>query len=305
MEDLVGNWRKHIFELQYWWSIASDECRQEFINELNASGKRHDPWYSVDKKFGFDYCNSIDLLGDSCVYAWVTDDGEIVYIGCGNSTRASNFTCRSSEFKDKLRNKPMKSFLICFNVHQKHALQIETMCIWRCQLLHHSLINKAKTLTQHEILAVSGGYECGKSEEYAELQKEYPDALNSLNRLLEYCSNCAHNGKLDKDRLFNRGRKVSTGVRAVFCINGQMKPASEWCKIYHRSYAGVLRRMRCGCTPLEALTFPSHPEHKTLELAEYWESIGCHPGTDTTSCVVPYDEIPEEILYREVNRRGA
>ena len=305
MEDRVGNWRQHVWDLQEWWSIASDECRREFIDELNLRGRRIDAWFDVDKRFGFDYSNSIDLIGNRCVYAWVTDDGEIVYVGCGDNTRASNFSGRNDAFREKLLEKPMKSFLICYNIHEKFALEIETVCIWRCQLLHHKLINKAKTLSSSEMFAISRGVECEKSAKYEELKSGYPDAVSSLDRLLEYCFNCATKGdrKLDKDPLFNRGRKRKTCIRTAFCINGEIKTVSEWCKKYNRSPSFVMRRIKHGCTPLEALTFPSHPEHKTLELVSYWESIGCCPGADKSSYVVPYDEIPEDILYREVNKR--
>ena len=58
------------------------------------------------------------------------------------------------------------------------------------------------------------------------------------------------------------------------------------------------KRIEIGCTPKEALTFPTAPESRKRYTKEWWLENGYIPGTDTTSYVTPVKEWPDPYRKR-------
>lgn len=66
--------------------------------------------------------------------------------------------------------------------------------------------------------------------------------------------------------------------KIVWEINGEQKPAVDWCEEYGKSYSGVCRRMeRHGLTLKQALAFPAVPKAyrgRGKNATDYWKSLG-------------------------------
>lgn len=81
-------------------------------------------------------------------------------------------------------------------------------------------------------------------------------------------------------------------------IDGITKSRSQWCKEHKMNVSKANKRIEIGCTPKEALTFPTAPENKKRYIKEWWLENGYIPGTDTTSYVTPVKEWPDPYRKR-------
>lgn len=86
------------------------------------------------------------------------------------------------------------------------------------------------------------------------------------------------------------------GYVHVWTINGEAKPASDWCRIYGKDLSNVLVKIkRYGMTPLEAINAPKVPREFIRKPEMYWKDIGFEYGNDKTSYVTPMEEWPDGI----------
>lgn len=294
---------------KWWWRGAGEDVRKEIINELNKIPVPSSEVYKCDSRFSTDYCNNQYLCGHYHVYAWVSKKCRITYIGYGSSYRAATLHGRNESFRSESDINEMKVFILCANVNERDAQDIETLCIWRAMLSGWSLTNKSKTLTQHQLLELRADKEKSKVNEYYQrLIDDYPEVVESYDRLNSYCLDMvlSEDSELPHDVRFkttNPQEKLKY-VKHMWTIDGEAKPANEWCKHYGvaLSRANMLID-RYGCTPKEALTFPRLPKElcrKKKDIGEWWHENGYCPGTDQTSYVTPREEWGDEYaMYGE------
>lgn len=120
-------------------------------------------------------------------------------------------------------------------------------------------------------------------------------------RLIAVCGdnsyNCADNPNWKPEfKKKPRGRKG--GYVHVWTINGETKPASEWCRIYGKDLSNTLVKInKFHMTPVEALSAPKVPRGK--KPCEYWREVGFKFGKDKTSYVTPADEWPDDLQKSE------
>lgn len=88
------------------------------------------------------------------------------------------------------------------------------------------------------------------------------------------------------------GRKG--GYVHVWTINGETKPASDWCKIYGKDLANTLVKIeKYHMTPLEAMSAPKVPRGR--KPTDFWREAGFKYGKDKTSYVTPLSEWPDDL----------
>jgi len=122
--------------------------------------------------------------------------------------------------------------------------------------------------------------------------------LDEEKRLIEKykdrCYNHLDNPNWGYEKPNNRyGRRG--GYVHVWTIDGDTKPAQEWCKIYSRDLSNTLAKMKkYGLSPLEALTVPIVPADKKADALGYWKGCGFSLGNDKKSYVTPIEDWPVE-----------
>lgn len=287
-------------DLDMWWRNANSNVRDKIIDELRKIPLPQHTVSKADCRFAVDYCDRMYELGDSCVYAWVNENCEIIYIGCGDITRATQPLNRNADFEKRYRDENVKPFILCFNVDKEIALRMETLCIWQAQIKGWKLENKSKRLKTHELMALRENQQDSKIvEKYSDMIDEFPDIVESFDALSSFCLDTvlSEKGMLEPEYLVTKSRNKKRSIRHMWTIDGVTRPAMAWCKKYNKSMGTTLERIDVyGCTPKEALTFPNLPReyYKKKSIDAYWKENNYTPGTDTTSRVTPHDEWPDE-----------
>jgi len=299
---------KHWMELPYWesveifkwwWRGAGQDARRLIMDELNKIALPSSEIDKCDTRFSADYSNNLYRCGHYCVYAWVSKNCRVVYIGYGSPDRAATIRGRNDSFRSQSDVEDMKVFILCSNVNEDDARNIETMCIWRAMLAGWSLTNKSKTLTQRQLIELRADRDNSPTNEcYRQLIDDYPEVAESYDKLNSYCLDMVlrEDSELPHDVHFKTTcpREKVKHIKYMWTINGVTKPAKDWCQKYRVALSRAnLLIDRYGCTPIEALTFPRLPKELCREgkdIGEWWEEQGYRPGTDRTSHVTPREE---------------
>lgn len=267
---------------------ASEEARKEFFARVNKRINKPDLVTENDLRkasleFSIDFSNNLYRLGDGFVYAYITDAGELFYIGCGQSDRVCNTHSRSEDFKAVHNDWKCYPFVLASNVYKANAEEIETLCIWLAQMNGCVLENSKKTLNslelKHFLLKEKGAdiklKDCvaKKWEQYEELKADYEDVVASFMRLLYVCLD-----KEEFDQKVPREKEHKPSPDLEWTIDGKTKTITEWCEQYGRSRGSAIARVNAyGFTPKQALTFPPVPRKFSRKPIEYWQSLGLLP----------------------------
>lgn len=263
---------------------AGEVARKEFLENVNKRINKPDLMTEHNLRnaslmFSVDFSNDLYKLGDGYVYAYITNNGELFYIGCGQSDRVCNIHNRSESFKAiyKLGACP---YVLASRVHKTCAEDIETLCIWVAQMNGCMLENSSKALSNFELrcfLAKQKGSEIefnsdieNKWFKYENLMFEYKEVTEMLQHLFTIC--------LDKTRFSQviPNQYHGNPPPQVFVINGVTKTIKEWCDLYNVPRSRVYKYMKVyGLTPFQALTFPKIPnDNRKSDAIGYWRSLG-------------------------------
>ena len=135
-----------------WYMNLGAEGRQEVLKRLGEIRLPSAPGRGkCDTTFMVDYSNRIYDAGRQVVYVWVTDSGEIFYIGRGTQDRAFNVHSRSEMFKSKFDSAKCKAYIVCAWAKESVADDIETMLIYHALEMGHHLQNRSKLLQPAEV----------------------------------------------------------------------------------------------------------------------------------------------------------
>lgn len=284
MENL--DFDKLSWQITDWWSCASDKARNELIKLLNDRC-RHKPIISrcwsddppADMRFCIDYSDDMYRVGDRCVYMWVTDDCVPFYVGYGYGNRAIEVHSRSKGFEKVFsKSEFCKVFIIANFVRPEIAQEIETLCIWRMVERGWDLKNDQKTMVDED--------------KYNDLKENYSNVFTKINELVSFLIKNMLGDGLPRDyKVISSDRRDKRYTSKNFWeIDGVVKSAKEWCKLYGQDAPFVVSRIaKYGMTPKEALTFPKFISNRTRydnDIVRFWEENGCYIGRDNTSRVI-------------------
>ena len=182
-------------------SNASVKARKKFFEEISQYLEKPNAYKAnhlkkANLKFSIDYSSDLLTLGDGYVYAYVTDEGNLFYIGCGQVDRVCNVYSRSKNFK-AMYELGANAYVLASNVYKTNADEIETLLIWVAQMNGCMLENSSKMLSNFELrcfLAKQKGSEIQFNSDieekwfkYENLMLEYKEVAESLQRLLTIC----------------------------------------------------------------------------------------------------------------------
>ncbi len=286
------------YPFERWWRHASQSVREEIIADLQKVRLPEGDIYGTNCKFAVNYSDRIWELGEACVYALVSKDYDILYIGCGDAYRPHTIMGRNREIEVRYKSGGIEPYIICLNVDKEVALKIETFCIWKAQFYGWKITNKAKLLSEKDIISLRCC--CDSSEafrKYLKMAEEHADVAKAFDDLSYYCLQKQKCGeKFDDERTIKKPMGSVRRIKHMWTIDGEIKPAIDWCRMYEKNYGEMIERVaNLGCTPKEALTFPSNADgSKNLKkLKEFWCEQGIVPSVDTTSWVTPHADWPD------------
>ena len=199
-----------------WYMNLGTEARKEVLNRLEEVRlPGHPGWGKCDTTFMVDYSNRIYDAGQKVVYAWVTERGDIFYIGRGTQERAYNFTSRSKDFLSKIDSDRCKVYVLCAWVKESVADDIETMLIYHALERGLRLQNHRKRLEPDEVECLrETGAPCEGSK-YPYWIDEYFDVLEAFDSLISHCLDAMlsdegklHDGKFNTDKNSQRNKKT-------------------------------------------------------------------------------------------------
>lgn len=267
---------------------ANTEARDNFFMEVKERLKIPDVCTVNDLRkaslaFSIDFSGDLLQLGDGYVYAYITNDGELFYIGCGQSNRVCNVHSRSKGFK-AMHELGANAYVLASNVYKTKADEIETLLIWVAQMNGCMLENSDKILSNFELrcfLAKQKDREIkfnsdieDKWFKYENLMLDYKEVADSLQHLLTICLD-----KKEFQKYVPKPKDAIPATQSSWTINGETKTIVEWCQQYGKTRSCVEKRIEnLGLTPLQALTLPLVPNDKTrLDPIGYWCSLGLLP----------------------------
>ena len=103
--------------------------------------------------------------------------------------------------------------------------------------------------------------------------------LNMEKALIEIWGKHCYNEVSNPTRRVCDRRLLRKGTGAKWTIDGQTKPATDWCEEYGVFYSAVLNRIRrYGLSPKQAMTYPSVPTSWRRNPIGYWSSLGLRVG---------------------------
>lgn len=171
-----------------WYLNLGSEARQEVLMRLAEIRLPGIPgWGKCDTTFMVDYSNRIYDAGRQVVYVWVTESGEIFYIGRGTQERALNIHSRNEGFKSKLDSDRCKVYILCAWVKESVADDIETMLIYHALEEGHHLQNRSKLLQPIEVECLKRTGVPFSACRYPEWVENYSDVLNAFDSLSGHC----------------------------------------------------------------------------------------------------------------------
>lgn len=262
-------------DLTFSWMYVGEELRKTLISELNTiplaaplTGDWEREGSYVKASFAYDFQNDRYFCGDCCVYAYLTDEAKLVYIGSGNSNRPSNMNNRNQIFLDIFGKHNIKVFIIAANVRKDVSLEVEKLCIYLAQLKGWELeANVRGKLTSAEIVCLREKRECRVLNEYQELCSDYPHIVESFNQFNSKIIDCLLS---DDDPLgvMREKRDNKWERRHYWEVDGIIYYATRWCELFGVSYSLVKSRMNRGFTLKEALTVPRIDSHDRKAIAK-------------------------------------
>jgi hypothetical protein len=179
---------------------ANEKARQEFLErvekQLSTPGRVEESnLKNADLTFAVDFSDNLYELGDGFVYIWVAEDGKIFYIGCGDSARVCNVYNRVPAFTERCDGATV--YVLGSHCRKDLALTLETLCIYYAQLQGCELVNSSKKLSDYEVryfMAKERSISVKdtpsllrKYEQYCEYRQEYPEVVESLEKLFSSC----------------------------------------------------------------------------------------------------------------------
>lgn len=290
-----------IWDFQSWWRSAAQSVRDDVLRELKKTPLPPNSIPNTDSRFCVDYSTHKHESGSSCVYVIVTENHEIIYVGCGSAVRASSLSGHNKKVESIVKEKKVICFLICINCCHQIAKKIKTMLIRRSQYEGWNLCNEQKTLSARDIVTLRSNSESDLSSEYHELIAEFPEIIMTFDKLQTSCVRSFSSGDNEIKEFEYRKKPNEYRKFKAWSIDGEVKKRTEWCRLYNTSVANVYQRMSAtNCSIKEALLFPKKPiSGKQLNLVNWWISQGFVPGTDTNSYeTFIYDRIKRTKNYK-------
>lgn len=167
-----------------WYMNLGEEARQEVLMRLAEIRLPGTPgWGKCDTTFMVDYSNRIYEAGRQVVYVWVTEAGEIFYVGRGTQERALNIHSRGEGFKSKIDSTRCKVYILCAWAKESVADDIETMLIYRSLEKGCHLQNRSKLLQPAEVECLKQTGEPFSNCRYLEWVEKYSDVLAAFDSL--------------------------------------------------------------------------------------------------------------------------
>ena len=161
-----------------WYEALGQEAREKFKEWLgDIREKNNIRSESINYEYGKSYSNDLYRAGHTLVYLYTNNKGVPFYVGKGFENRALSIYNRSDAFKERLmETDSCRIFAVAFDVMDEDALKIETLCI-------NELINRGWRLTNGNKVSVS-------QDTLNELRSDYPDVIDTLNRIQSVTINC-------------------------------------------------------------------------------------------------------------------
>lgn len=272
-------WMCHDFLVE-----ASEDARAAFVKRLFEDLEKpriytQHSLRNANLDFSVDYSNDLWKLGDGYVYAYITDKGELFYVGCGQSDRVCNVHSRSKNFK-AVYALGASAYVLASHLYKINAEELETLCVWIAQMNGCMLENSSKMLSGFELkyfLSRERGTEVKINAEtekkwnyYEDLKLEYDSVVVKFQRLLALCLDEKEFSKTIPDKQEYRP------TQKKWFIDGVEKTVDEWCREYNVPRSRVEGRIKkWGFTPLQALTYPPIPNGKwNRDPLGYFKSLG-------------------------------
>lgn len=288
-----------------WMRYAGPKARKEFLDQVKEhvwdARERTENSFERGYVFNFaaDYSNEIYSAGEYLVYLFVDSMGEIYYVGMGNSGRIRDKKNRNEAFKEHYAKCNSKIVILSKWSTKYFAADIEKLAIWECQLHGAKLTNEKDTLSQMEIYELrhipdEWQKRTPMQREYVELKKRYKESVEALDSIEKWL----YGGGASSVPEYVNEKVDYVYANECWTIDGITKSRSQWCKEHKMNVSKANKRIEIGCTPKEALTFPTAPENRKRYTKEWWLENGYVPGTDTTSYVTPVKEWPDPYRKR-------
>lgn len=311
----IPNYFDLLCQIIPWWDCAGEEARRELLELLekrSPADERKARLKTYFRKANYDravdYSNDVRRLGDCFVYAWISEKQGVFYVGSGSATRVTTTTGRPDAFTKVRTSERCKVVVLCLNASKDVSLEIEKGCIWLAQILGARLTNKSGLLAEVELesLHTSEYGDTPQKRFFDDFVADHKSVASLMNDVV--CGAYKFTEENGYQVEFYQTNKDSgwpqISVKYVWTINGETKPAAEWCRAYGVNLSVALSRIkRYRLTPIEAMTFPNigkiHGDRKNNRKAlKIWAEMGYVAGTDKTSYVTPLDEWPREYGVR-------
>lgn len=285
------------------WENAGEHLRTKYMSELMNIPLPQKYTNGGDESYCVNFSNDFYDHGNHCVYVWVTEKGELFYVGEGEKKRCTNTTNRTDKFLIKgMSNDLCKVYVLASFVRKHIAKRIESLVIMMAQLKGWNLTNSSEILSTEELSQLKENSESNVTKKFNELVALYPEVVSNFKALNSYLLSqiLTDEGKIqDRDYMRSIGReKKDTRTRWIIDKDQPAQLATYWCKKYEIDRATVAARMKKGLTLKEALTFPKIPYGVVGQgcvfstAIEYWKSLGLSVGVDHTATIV--NEISKE-----------
>ncbi len=258
--------------------------RKEFFKKINDRLDRgnvmeEEMLKKVNREYAIDFSNDLDLVGEFYVYAWVDKEGDIFYIGNGNSQRVAAKAGRSDDFKE--RSDGAIPFIIVYHCNKGMAEEIENLSIKHAQLLGCNLTNVQGMLSDREVrYFLAKTFTPNSVVEDSRLEARYDDYIDLKYRYSEVIDILGEMASEDLSpevkTLAEKVKKIpKNGPTTFWTIDGVKKPRRDWCKQYDTTVGAVYGRIQThGLSVKQALSFPKVPRGRNKEAMTFWKEQG-------------------------------
>lgn len=283
-----------------WMRYAGAKARKDFMDEVRKTDYDMRAVVENDLEKGYvfnfavDHSDELYEVGQFLVYLFVDSNGDIYYVGMGNETRIMDKKNRNQNFLKRYQSCDSKIVILSKWSTRKIALEVEKMAIWKCQMDGYNLTN------EKDMLSPKGIYELRHlSEDFNDdtaLQREYRNLIERHKKeltVLDEIEKWLYNDGASKNPGYVNEKSDAIYTVGCWTIDGVTKTRSQWCREYNINTSKAYKRIEIGCTPKEALTFPTAPREEKRNIVQWWAKNGYFPGTDKTSYVTPYEEWPK------------
>nr|DAO82505.1 MAG TPA: GIY-YIG nuclease superfamily protein [Caudoviricetes sp.] len=283
-----------------WMRYAGPNARKDFMDLVRSTDYNRRAAIENDLGDGYvldfavDHSDIMNEVGQFLVYLFIDNNGEIYYVGMGNEQRIMDKKSRNNDFLKHYMKHNSKIVILSKWSTRKIALKIEKMAIWICQMNGFRLTNIKEVLSPKQLYELRHIPENKENEtetqyEYRQLTREFSEEVKALDRIEQWL----YEDGASKTPGFVNTKENVIWAMECWTIDGVTKTRSQWCKENNVSLAGIGKRLELGCTPKEALTFPTAPDNRKRHTKEWWAENGYFPGTDKTSYITPLNEWPK------------